>query len=108
MMAVTSRPGDGEQVSRWETDGGQTAAEDRQAQAHHVARQLEAVAERLCREFSPGGGPAAEGIRTQVREARDAFGSPHVIAYLPVLVERTVRRRLQAGRDGTAAPDRLQ
>jgi hypothetical protein len=100
-MAVTSRTGDGEQVSRWETDGGQTATEDREAQAHHVARQLEAVADRLCREFSPGDDAAAEEIRALVREARDAFGSPHVIAYLPVLVERTVRRRLRAAREAS-------
>lgn len=102
MTAVASRPGSSDQVSWWATDGRRAAAEDRQAQADHVARQLEAVAERLCREFSQGDPAAAGEIRAQVREARDAFGSPSVVAYLPVLVERTVRRRLRAARDGTA------
>ncbi len=61
-----------------------------------------AVAERLCREFAPDGGPAAESVRDQVRDARDAFGSPRLIAYLPTLVERAVRRRLSCdGADAT-------
>ena len=47
MTASASRTVDATQVSRWETDGGQVAAEDQPAQAHHVARQLEAVADRL-------------------------------------------------------------
>lgn len=88
-------------LNRWETDGGhieepaeEPADEARQVQVDHVGRQLAAVAERLCREFAPGGGAAAESIRDQVRDARDAFGAPRVIAYLPLLVERTVRRRL--------------
>ena len=71
-----------------------------QAQVDHVARQLKAVAERLCREFAPAGGAAAAEIRAQVREARHEFGSPPVVAYLPVLVERTVRRRLLARTSG--------
>jgi hypothetical protein len=106
MTDAVSHPGDGEQIGWWETDGGRAAVEDRRAQAEHVARQLEAVADRLCREFCPGGGAAADEIRTQVREARDAFGSPNVVAYLPVLVERTVRRRLRAARDGAAGRPR--
>jgi hypothetical protein len=66
-------------LSRWEADGGhieEPADEARHAQADHVGRQMAAVAERLCREFAPGGGTAAESIRDQVRDARDAFGSP--------------------------------
>lgn len=59
----------------------------------HVARQMAAVADRLCREFAPEGGPAAAALREQVREAWSGFGSPHVITYLPVLVERSVRHR---------------
>jgi hypothetical protein len=104
MKAVASRPGD--QAGWWENDRSQTAAEDQQAQADHVARQLVAVADRLCREFAHGDAAAAEEIRAQVREARDAFGSPRVVAYLPVLVERTVRRRLRAARDGTTGRPR--
>lgn len=89
-------------LNRWETDGGhieEPVDEARHAQAEHVRRQMAAVAERLCREFAPGGGAAAVSIRGQVSDARDAFGSPRVIAYLPALVERTVRRRLRARPD---------
>lgn len=66
------------------------------AEAQHVARQMIAVADRLCGEFAPTGGAAAESVREQVRKAWADFGSPRVIAYLPVLVERTVRGRLVA------------
>ena len=93
------------QLARWESDGGHVdrpVEEARHAQADHVGRQMVAVADRLCREFAPDGGPAAESIRDQVRDARDAFGSPRVIAYLPTLVERSVRRGLRCSRDGVA------
>lgn len=91
---------DAAQVSRWETDGGHVREAEREgAQAEHVRQQLDAVADRLCREFAPAGGPAAEAIRDRCREARAAYGSPAVIAYLPVLVERAVRR----GRDPTGS-----
>jgi len=80
-----SRPG-GEQ-DRWETDGGRTdnpIATARHAQAEHVARQLTAVTDRLCRQFAPDcGAPApAAAIRELVGDVRAGFGSPRVIAYL--------------------------
>lgn len=62
-------------------------------EAQHVAQQMAAVADRLCREFAPAGGTAADAVRAQVREAWADFGSPRVITYLPVLVERAVRAR---------------
>ncbi|MFC4943204.1 three-helix bundle dimerization domain-containing protein [Pseudonocardia sp. GCM10023141] len=89
---------DAEQASRWETDGGhllESPGDAQRAQEHHVGRQLAAVGQRLCREFAPDGGAGATAIRDMVREARTGFGNPDVIAYLPALVERMVRRRLR-------------
>jgi hypothetical protein len=63
-----------------------------------LARQLVEVGDRLCREFAVAGGPDAEAVRRRVREARAAFGSPRVTAYLPVLIERQVRHELAAAR----------
>jgi hypothetical protein len=62
-----------------------------------VDRQLVDVGNRLCREFADENGPTAESIREHVRGARAAFGSPKVISYLPVLVERMVRHDLATG-----------
>jgi hypothetical protein len=56
-----------------------------------LARQLVEVGDRLCRQFAVAGGPSAESVRRQVRQAQAAFGSPKVIAYLPVLIERQLR-----------------
>lgn len=61
-----------------------------------LARQLIEVGDRLCRQFAVDGGPSAESVRRQVREARAGFGSPKVIAYLPVLIERQLRLDLTA------------
>ncbi|MBW0117789.1 three-helix bundle dimerization domain-containing protein [Pseudonocardia abyssalis] len=63
-----------------------------------VARQLLEVGDRLCRQFAVDGGPTAESVREQVRRARAEFGSPAVIAYLPVLIERALRRDLTVDR----------
>lgn len=98
-MTQTETPEAG-QVGRWENDGGRIRAPGdaaRHARADHVDRQLVAVADRLCREFAPAGGPAATSIRDQVRRARAGYGSPRVIDYLPVLVERAVRGGLNSG-----------
>jgi hypothetical protein len=64
--------------------------------ADKVAQQLAEMTDRLCREFAPAGGAAAEVVRGQVTEVRAGFGSPKVLTYLPVLVERSVRHRLSA------------
>jgi hypothetical protein len=64
--------------------------------ADKVAQQLVEMTDRLCREFAPAGGAAAEVVRGQVTEVRAGFGSPKVLTYLPVLVERSVRHRLSA------------
>lgn len=63
-----------------------------------VDRQLMEVGDRLCREFADEEGPTSESIRAQVRDARADFGSPKVITYLPVLVERAVRDDLTGSR----------
>lgn len=67
-----------------------------------LTQQLVEVGDRLCRQFAVTGGPSADSVREQVRRARVDFGSPKVVTYLPVLIERSVRRDL-----GTAseAPD---
>jgi hypothetical protein len=94
---MASPRSDDEHISRWETDGGhvrEPAPAAGTAQADHVRQQLDAVADRLCREFAPAGGPADAAIRQQVRQARAAYGSPRVIAYLPVLIERAIRRSI--------------
>ena len=61
--------------------------------AERESDQIVEVAERLCREFAPDG-LAAEAVRARVREARAGYLEPRVLTYLPVLVERTVRRAL--------------
>ncbi len=108
---MTSRPAgvpgapDPEQVDRWETDGGRPRDAARRARrealpagptaADHVARQLVEVGDRLCGEFADGERVTAGSIREQVRRARADFGTPKVLHYLPVLVERAVRHHLQ-------------
>lgn len=62
-----------------------------------VARQLLEVGDRLCRQFAVDGGPTAESVREQARRTRAEYGSPTVIAYLPVLIERELRRHLAVG-----------
>lgn len=62
-------------------------------EAEKVSRQVAAVADR---EFAPAGGAAAEAVREHVRAARAGYGSPAVLTYLSVLVERYVRLRLPA------------
>ncbi len=64
--------------------------------ADKAAQQLAEATDRLCREFAPAGGDAAEVVREHVREVRAGFGSPKVLTYLSVLVERIVRHRLSA------------
>ena len=63
-----------------------------------LARQLIEVGDRLCRQFAVAGGPSADSVREQIRKARAEFGSPKVIAYLPVLIERQLRHDLAKGR----------
>jgi hypothetical protein len=67
-----------------------------QSPTDKVAQQLAEVADRLCRESAPAGGVAAEVVRGHVQQVRAGFGSPKVLTYLPVLVERAVRHRLSA------------
>jgi hypothetical protein len=67
-----------------------------QSPTNKVAQQLAEVANQLCREFAPAGGIAAEVVRGHVQQVRAGFGSPKVLTYLPVLVERAVRHRLSA------------
>jgi hypothetical protein len=59
-----------------------------------VEQQLDALTERLCREFALLG---AAHVRVVVDGARAGYASATVLAYLPVLVERDARRLLAAG-----------
>jgi hypothetical protein len=59
--------------------------------ARPVEQQLDALAERLCREFAHHG---AAHVRAVVDGARAGYASATVLAYLPVLVERDARRVL--------------
>lgn len=79
--------------------GAPAGADPAPSPADVVAHQLVGVADRLCREFAADGGARAESVREQVRQARAGFGSPRVITYLPVLIERDLRRTLQRARD---------
>lgn len=62
--------------------------------ADPLTRQLREVIDRLCREFAPAGGAADVLVRRHVAQVRAGFGTPAVVIYLPVLVEREVRHRL--------------
>lgn len=66
-------------------------------EAPHVppTTHLIELEERLCREFAPAGGSAAEDVRNQVRAARAGFGTPKLLSFLPVLVEHDVRGQLR-------------
>ena len=63
-----------------------------------LTRHPNEVGDRLRRQFAVVGGPTAESVREQVRQARAGFGSPKVIAHLPVLIERQLRRDLATAR----------
>ncbi len=72
-----------------------------QSPADVVDRQLDEVGDRLCRQFAVVGGPRAESVREQVHRARAEFGTPKVITYLPVLIERQLRHDLATAHSHT-------
>jgi hypothetical protein len=60
-----------------------------------LTQQMSELEDRLCREFAPAGGPAAEDVRRQVRDARASFRTPKLLSFVPVLVEHDVRGHLR-------------
>ena len=56
-----------------------------------LAQQMVELGDRLCREFAPADRVAADVVRGHVRQVRAAFGSPRILAFLPILIERAVR-----------------
>jgi hypothetical protein len=66
------------------------------ARAHEerMAKQWEDVTARLCRDFAPGGGADVEVVLEHIAHQRRVLDSATVRDYLPVLVERAVRRLL--------------
>jgi len=70
------------------------AAQDAVEQAHErrLAKQWEDVVDRLCRDFAPSGGADRKAVLTQIAQQRAQLDTATVRDYLPVLVDRAVRR----------------
>ncbi|GAA3071480.1 hypothetical protein GCM10010464_39640 [Pseudonocardia yunnanensis] len=64
------------------------------AREERMAKQWEDVTARLCRDFAPGGGAEVEAVLEHIAHQRRVLDSATVRDYLPVLVERAVRRLL--------------
>ncbi|MGH8964983.1 MAG: three-helix bundle dimerization domain-containing protein [Actinomycetes bacterium] len=67
-----------------------------------MAKQWEDVTARLCRDFAPNGGAETDAVLTLIAEQRRQLDSATVRDYLPVLVDKAVRRLLdpdEAARD---------
>jgi hypothetical protein len=70
------------------------------ANAERLAKQWEDVTARLLRDFAPGGGADAERVLQHIAEQRKELDSATVRDYLPVLVDKAVRRRLDPEEPG--------
>jgi hypothetical protein len=64
------------------------------ANAERLAKQWEDVTARLLRDFAPDGGADAESVLRHIAEQRKELDSATVRDYLPVLVDKAVRRLL--------------
>lgn len=64
------------------------------ANAERLAKQWEDVTARLVRDFAPNGGADAEQVLRHIAEQRQELDSATVRDYLPVLVDKAVRRLL--------------
>jgi hypothetical protein len=62
--------------------------------AHALAKQWEDVTARLLRDFAPDGGSDADRVLQLIAEQRQQLDSATVRDYLPVLVDKAVRRLL--------------
>jgi hypothetical protein len=59
-----------------------------------LAKQWEDVTARLVRDFAPAGGADADAVLAHIEEQRSLLADATVRDYLPVLVDRAVRRLL--------------
>jgi hypothetical protein len=66
-----------------------------------MASQWENVTARLLRDFAPAGGAEADAVLLLIAEQRTNLDSATVRDYLPVLVERAVRRLLAPDENGS-------
>jgi hypothetical protein len=64
------------------------------AWAERMAKQWEDVTARLLRDFAPNGGADADMVLRHIAEQRQALDSATVRDYLPVLVDKAIRRLL--------------
>lgn len=64
------------------------------ANAERLAKQWEDVTARLLHDFAPDGGADAEQVLRRIAEQREELDSATVRDYLPVLVDKAVRRLL--------------
>jgi len=64
------------------------------ANAERLAKQWEDVTARLLRDFAPNGGADADQVLRHIAEQRRELDSATVRDYLPVLVDKAVRRVL--------------
>ncbi|TWF77833.1 hypothetical protein FHX44_113748 [Pseudonocardia hierapolitana] len=72
------------------------------ANAERLAKQWEDVTARLLRDFAPNGGTDAERVLRYIAEQRKELDSATVRDYLPVLVDKAVRRLLDPDAAGRA------
>lgn len=82
---------------------GEPAEEDdflARAREERIAKQWEDVTKRLLRDFAPDGGADADAVLGHVAEQRAVLDSATVRDYLPVLVDRAVRRLLEPDEAG--------
>lgn len=63
-----------------------------EANQRRIAKQWEDVVARLCRDFAPAGGADRKRVLAQIAQQRAQLDSAIVRDYLPVLVDRAVRR----------------
>jgi hypothetical protein len=68
------------------------------AREERMATQWEDVTARLLRDFAPNGGAEAEAVLQHIAQQRRLLDSATVRDYLPVLVDRAVRRVLDPDR----------
>ncbi len=66
------------------------------ANAERLAKQWDDVTARLCRDFAPDGGSDTDTVLRHIAEQRKELDSATVRDYLPVLVDKAVRRLLDS------------
>lgn len=75
-----------------------------QANERRIAKQWEDIVARLCRDFAPDGGADRKLVLAQIAQQRAQLDAAAVRDYLPVLVDRAVRRIYAPGGPGQRGP----